>query len=94
MPLVQQIQEELGDRDDVVLLAFNRGDDHETVREYWDTRGFTFDAVVEPPGHEGDNAEAMGVRGYPTNIVVDTDGTVVYAGVGFEEERIRELLDV
>ena len=68
----------------------NRGDATETVQSYWDKQGFSFDAVVEE--EVGANAEAMGVIGYPTNIIVGPDGKVLFAGVGFEEDVVRELL--
>lgn len=92
LPLLQRIHEDLGARDDVVVLALNRGDSREAVAAYWREQGFTFDAVLED--HPGRNAQAMGVLAYPTNIVVGPDGTVLFAGVLEPDDiaTIRALL--
>ena len=93
MPHIQKLYEELGDRDDVVILAMNRGDEKQVVADYWAEEGFTFEAVYEDEG--GATADAMGVQAFPTNIVVGKDGRVLYATVGFDEQKeayIRKLL--
>ncbi len=83
------MQDELGDRDDVVILALNNGDARDVVVDYWDDEGFTFDAVLDLQRR---NAKALGVAAFPTNIVVGADGKVTYASVGFDEEQIRYYL--
>ena len=93
MPHIQKLHQDLADRDDVIILALNRGDDKDVVAEYWADEGFTFEAVYEDEG--GANADAMGVQAFPTNIVVGKDGRVLYATVGFDDEKeayIRQLL--
>jgi hypothetical protein len=93
LPSIQKLQEELADRDDVIILAMNTGQDSEkVVADYWKKEGFTFDAVLDPPGKESDNARALGLKASPTNIVVDKDGKVTYASVGFDEDQIRLYL--
>ena len=93
MPHIQKLQDDLAGRDDVVILALNRGDEKAVVADYWADEGFTFEAVYEEDG--GANADAMGVQAFPTNIVVGNDGRVLYATVGFDaakEAHIRKLL--
>ncbi len=87
------MQEELGDREDVIILGINSGDDsREAVQAFWDEMGFQWDAVVDPPGRRGKLSEHLGAIAYPTNIVVDPDGVVLHASYGFDEVRIRDLL--
>ena len=93
MPSIQKLQEELGDRDDVVIVALNTGNDtKDVVQEYWEKEGFSFEAVLDPEGSEGANAKALGLRASPSNIIVGADGKVTYASVGFDEEQIRYYL--
>lgn len=93
MPSIQKLQEELGERDDVLILAMNTGDDtKKVVADYWKKEGFTFDAVLDPKGKERENASSLGLMASPTNIVVDKDGKVTYASVGFDEDQIRLYL--
>jgi len=93
LPSVQELHEELADRDDVAILALNSGvDDDEVVERYWEDSGFSFPAVMDVPGEEGANARSLKAKVFPTNIVVGPDGRVLYASVGYDEARIRELL--
>lgn len=93
MPSVQKLHEELADRDDIVILAVNSGDDtREVVASYWEKAGFEFPALLDVEGGEGDNAEALGVMAFPTNLVVGPDGKVLFASVGFDEPVIRKHL--
>jgi hypothetical protein len=87
------MHEELAGRDDVLILAVNSGNDSRAaVAEHWAGLGYDFAAVVDPPGARGKLNETLGAIAYPTNIVVGPDGTVLYAGYGFAEQRIRTLL--
>jgi hypothetical protein len=89
------MQEELGERDDVLILAINSGDDSRAeVAQHWANLGYDFAAVVDPPGGRGQLNQVLGAIAYPTNIVVDPDGIVLHASYGFSETRIRELLDL
>ena len=92
MPLVQKIQNDLKGRDDVLILAHNAGvDSHETIAKYFQDSGFTFTPIVDS-GKQGADSKALGVRAYPTNIVIGPDGKVLHASVGFNETVIRKLL--
>jgi len=87
------MQDELGDRDDVQILAFNTGDDtSDVVETYFEKEGFTFDAVMDVDGKARANARSLGLAASPTNIVVDRDGRVMYASVGFDEAQVRTYL--
>jgi hypothetical protein len=74
----------------VIILALNTGKDTESVvAEYWKKEGFTFDAILDPEGADGNNARSLGITASPTNIIVGEDGKVTYASVGFDEEQVR-----
>lgn len=95
MPSVQKLHDELAGRDDVAILALNNGADTEdVVKNYWDKSGYTFPAVIDVAGEAGANARSLRAKAFPTNIVVGPDGRVLYASVGYDEVRIRELLGV
>ncbi len=87
------MHEELADRDDVVILAVNGGQDTaEVAQKYWDKSGFDFPAVMDLDGQKADIAKALGVMAFPTNLVIGPDGKVRFASVGFNEPVIRKYL--
>jgi cytochrome c biogenesis protein CcmG/thiol:disulfide interchange protein DsbE len=67
----------------------NVGDTAEVIRDYWSESGFTFPAMMQ---EKGEVSASFGVRAYPTNYLIGPDGKVIWRGVGFEEEVVRELL--
>lgn len=72
-----------------MFLAMNVGDTAEVIRDYWSESGFTFPAMMQ---EKGEVSASFGVRAYPTNYLIGPDGKVIWRGVGFEEEVVRELL--
>lgn len=50
-------------------------------------QGDTFDAYISAAGIPANQA------GYPTNVVVDASGAIVYAQSGFSESAVRRALD-
>ncbi len=82
-----------------MIIAVNNGlDSRATIEKYWSSSGFTLPAVMTTADQEGGDlsgiAKDLGARIFPTNIVVGPDGKVLFAGTGFNEARIRELLGV
>ena len=67
----------------------NVGDTAEVIRDYWSESGFIFPAMMQ---EKGEVSASFGVRAYPTNYLIGPDGKVIWRGVGFEEEVVRELL--
>ena len=76
------------------LVALNNGDDKETIDKYIAENKFTFKiGMGGQSGGEYDKiAKAYGVMAYPTNYVVDSNGKVIWRGVGFDEKGIRDAL--
>jgi len=92
LPHVQALQNELKDREDVVILAHNTGaDTPEFIGQYFQQSGFTFTPVLDA-GAPGTNVKVLGARFMPCNVVVGPDGKVLHASVGFNEPVIRRLL--
>ena len=91
MPALQDLWSEVGSRrNDVVFLAVNRGDSKEQIASWWSEAGFRLKAVRQDGGAV---SEAFGVRAYPTNYVIGPDGKVLYRGVGYDENAIRNALE-
>jgi hypothetical protein len=76
----------------LALVAVNRGDPAEVINGYVDKKKFTFPIVMG--GSDGSYAvgEAYGVVAYPTNYLIGPDGTVLWRGLGFREETLRQAL--
>ncbi|MBO7198776.1 MAG: TlpA family protein disulfide reductase [Alistipes sp.] len=74
--------------DKINVLPVSRGEKHEVVEEYITKMGYTF-AV-------GLDGEQEAYRKYATNyiprcFVIDSNGTVVYSGVGYDESIAGEV---
>ena len=76
------------------LIAVNNGDPKDRINQYVKDGSFTFPIVMGGPRNTKDYKvfEDNGVQAYPTNYVLDSDGKVVYRGVGFNESEIRAAL--
>lgn len=90
MPHLSDLWSEVSQqRQDVSFLSVNIGDAPDFIRRWWEQEGFRHEAVTQ----QGQAVSAaFGVRAYPSNIVLGPDGTVRYAGVGYDEPAIRAAL--
>jgi hypothetical protein len=77
------------------LIAVNNGDPVERINSYVKEGSFTFPIVMGGPQNAKNYEvfEKFGVQVYPTNYLLDSEGKVVYADIGFNEKAIREALD-
>jgi hypothetical protein len=67
----------------------NLKDSAETITKYFKEGGYTF----RPLRQKGDEVSlAYGVRGYPTNYLIDAEGRVAGRWIGFEEGALRAAL--
>ncbi len=78
MPALQEMHEEFGGRG-VKVLAVNVGEDAETVQEFIDREGYSFDVVMDP---FDDISDAFGVGGIPQLFIVDKSGHLQFSKVG------------
>lgn len=72
----------------VNVLAFNRGDTPETVKNYFAENKFSYTPIMAPV----EVHQKFGVRAYPTNYVVDSNGVVVARFVGWNEKALKDAL--
>jgi peroxiredoxin len=73
------------------LIAVDANDTVEAVNKFMEDNKYTFKVVMGGRGEQYTLGKAYGVPGYPTNFLVDADGKIIYVGVGFSEERFKEL---
>jgi len=92
LPGVQKLAERYAGDDRVVFLAMDVGDDNDRMSAYWAEQGFTFPALQDADELAG----LMGVRAYPSVIVIGRDGTVLHTEAGSTGdlgERLEKLIE-
>lgn len=72
----------------VNVLAFNRGDTPEVVKNYFSENKFSYTPIMAPV----EVHQKFGVRAYPTNYVVDSEGVVIDRFVGWNEQKLKDAL--
>ena len=77
--------------EDVVVLCANVRDEVDVIVDYWMEKDFTM-TPVRMSAKEA--AQSLGVKGFPSNIVIGPDGKVVYAETGWNEGALRKALGV
>ncbi|MCD4714211.1 MAG: TlpA family protein disulfide reductase [Clostridiales bacterium] len=88
MPVLDAFNE----RDDLVVLAISVGEDEDTVREYIEENGYSFEVFLDESGELG---EAFGVTGLPTTLFLGPDFEYFYSFPGMlTEETLTEILSV
>ena len=77
------------------LIAVNRGDSKDQINKYVKEGSFTFPIVMggQADGKNYAVPEKYGVQAYPTNYILDSEGNVVHADVGFNEKAIRAAIE-
>jgi thiol-disulfide isomerase/thioredoxin len=83
MPYLQQIQDQYADRG-VVVLGLDGGEDAKTVTDFAQSTKYTFPLLV---GGEPTVSSQYFVDAYPTTIVIDRNGRVVFRQGGFDGPR-------
>ncbi|MGD8206748.1 MAG: protein disulfide oxidoreductase [Thiohalocapsa sp.] len=69
----------LADDHNVITIAMQSGEDPE-INAYLLERGLSFDAIADP---DGEIAAHWGVRAVPASFVLDGDGRIRFASVGY-----------
>lgn len=70
MPLIQQVYEELSDKE-LVVLAINLGESSSKVKEFVQSYGLSFPVLLDT---KQDIAQKYNIRGIPTTIFIDKNG--------------------
>lgn len=88
MPYLQSRYER--SKDKFTLLAVNNGESRDDVESFVNEYGLTFEVLLDP------NAEVQSlfrIRGYPTTILIDSDGIIRFQHVGImTEDQLDNVL--
>ncbi|MBW3606554.1 MAG: TlpA family protein disulfide reductase [Actinobacteria bacterium] len=88
MPAIQQVADELDGR--VTVLGINSQDSAAKAREFADDLGIGFELARDP---SGSYFAAVGGFGWPTTLLVDTDGVIRYRHTRLlDAGQLRDLL--
>lgn len=90
-PQLQKLHLELGEKG-FGAVAVNRGDPEPLIDRFVKQTGATFPVVLG--GGDGSYAvgTAYGVRAYPTNLILDAQGKVLFRIVGYSDSAVRKML--
>jgi peroxiredoxin len=89
MPTIQKLHERFKERGVAVYGINPWAHDSADAIRLMAKRGYTYGLVL---GSE-EVAKAYNVSGYPTFYLIGDDGTIIYNGVGYGEEREAELVE-
>jgi len=76
----------------LVVIGLNTGEDGDpeaAARGFQQQHGLTYPIVLDK---SGEVADALGVEGFPTNIVIDREGKVRQVIAGFDETALNNAL--
>lgn len=89
MPYLQDLHQKLADKG-LVVLGLDIGEDSETVTEFAKQSGYTFTLLL---GGEPDVDTSYYVGAFPTTVVLDRQGKIVYRDEGFgEQNKLRSAV--
>lgn len=89
---LKHVQKEIIDRfagRDFVFLPISRGEKRETVAAFREKTGYTFPMGLDPTQTIYDRYATNYI---PRNFLIDRNGKVVLASVGYDGEEFRELI--
>lgn len=87
MPLFQK-RHEIWAEKGLVFLSINCGEDLGTVRGFMQGYGFTFPVLLDV---NSEVSVRYDVKYFPTNLLIDTDGTIIKRKIGaFENEEMMD----
>jgi thiol-disulfide isomerase/thioredoxin/outer membrane lipoprotein-sorting protein len=77
-----------GLKDKVVVFGIDN-EEPELAREYLQKYGYTLRTLVD---RKNQAVNLYHVNGWPTTVLIDSDGKIVFYGDGFEPEKLRDAL--
>lgn len=89
---LKHVQKEIIDRfagKEFVFLPISRGEEHSTVAAFRQKMGYTFPMGLDSAQTIYDRYASTYI---PRNFVIDRNGKVVMATVGYDEEEFKELI--
>ncbi|MCR5746003.1 MAG: TlpA family protein disulfide reductase [Bacteroidales bacterium] len=88
MPAMKEFQEKHADR--LVLVGIANDKDLDKVKACMEKHGISWTNLLQWQG-ETDYVAKFNVQGFPTKVLVDPRGTIVYRGSGESEEFYQEV---
>jgi peroxiredoxin len=86
-PFLERLYKRYGSKD-VTLLGISQDNAHAT-KEFADEYGVTFPIALEAEGYPASNA--YGLTNVPTSFLIDTDGSVRIASMGFNKKDLETV---
>ena len=77
MPAFSRLIEKYGD--DLVLVAVNSGEDADTVKDFLDKNGYTFNVLLDP---DYEISDLYPTDGIPYTLIIDRDGKIYNIHLG------------
>ena len=69
--------------------GFEQGSQEQNAREFRDLHGLTYPILLDPDHHV---VEQYGITGWPSNILIDQEGVVRFAGAGFNSSGLEQTI--
>jgi peroxiredoxin len=86
-PFLERLYKRYGSKD-VTFLGISQ-DNARATKEFADEYGVTFPIVLDAEGYPGSNA--YGLTNVPTSFLIDTDGSVKIASMGFNKKDLEAV---
>lgn len=91
MPSLKRLNEEFKD-ENFALITIDIQESRDTVAKYVSENGLDFINLLDP---EGGVSQDYGVRSTPAKFIIDRDGNMVGATLGYKEwdtDEVKELI--
>src|ERR1700719_713106 len=86
-PFLERLYQRYGGKD-VTFLGISQ-DNARATKEFADEYGFTFPVVLEAEDYPASNA--YGLTNVPTSLLIETDGSVKIASLGFNKKDLEDV---
>jgi peroxiredoxin len=86
-PFLERLYKRYGGKD-VTFLGISQ-DNARATKEFADEYGFTFPVVLDADGYPASNA--YGLTNVPTSLLIETDGSVKIASLGFNKKDLEDV---
>ena len=86
-PFLERLYKRYGSKE-VTLLGISQ-DDARATKEFADEYGITFPIALDAEGYPASNA--YGLTNVPTSFLIDTDGSVKIASMGFNKKDLETV---
>ena len=92
LPYVQKLREQMKDKKDVLILTLNTDEEVGMVEPFMKQNKYTFPVLLGEA-----YAERQGVNSIPRNWIINSDGKIMFEGIGFSnngEEWMKKAVQM